>query len=64
MHIRTEERIGSIVAATGIIWAINAMTQGFTGFAYVNLPVGPREVAAIGVLIWIHAKWRRSVRTE
>ncbi|HEX9255203.1 MAG TPA: hypothetical protein VF938_06645 [Candidatus Angelobacter sp.] len=64
MHVRTEERIGSLIAATGIIWAINTMTHGFAGLAYVNLPVGPREVAAIGILIWIHAKWRRSVRTE
>lgn len=56
-----EARIGSLVAAGGIIWTVNDATRNFTNFDNIFLPAGPLELCAIGVLIWLHARWRASV---
>ena len=61
MTSHMESRIGSLVAAGGIIWTANVATQKFTNFSNISLPVGPLELCAIGILIWLHAKWRGSV---
>jgi hypothetical protein len=59
-----EERAGSLIAAVGVGWAVyhgtyiaHDIVQGFTA---VYLKTGPLEVCAIGILIWLHAKWRRA----
>jgi hypothetical protein len=59
-----EERCGCLVGAGGLIWAVyhgtyqvNDIAQGFTA---VYLKSGPLELTAIGILIWLHAKWRRA----
>ena len=57
--------MGSIVAAAGMIWTAKLATSNFTGldsFSFARLPRGPLEICAVGVLIWLHAQWRRSVR--
>ncbi len=60
-----EERIGSIIAGGGLCWAANAMVHQAGTFTNVGLwPAGPLEVCAIGILVWLHAKWRRSVRVR
>ena len=67
MGIHGEIRLGSIIAATGLIWAVRLATSNFTGldaFSFARLPRGPLEVCAAGVLIWLHAKWRKSVRAH
>lgn len=58
-----EEQIGPIIAAAGVGWAVyhgtfvaHDIVQGFTA---VYLKSGPLEVCAIGILIWLHGKWRR-----
>jgi hypothetical protein len=56
-----EARVGSLVAAGGIIWTVNLATQHFSSLDHIFLPSGPLELCAIGVLIWLHAKWRGSV---
>ena len=56
-----EARLGSLVAAGGIIWTANLATQKFTTFDHILLPTGPLELCAIGILVWLHAKWRASV---
>jgi hypothetical protein len=64
MGTHIEVRIGSVVAAAGLIWAAKIATSNFTGidaFAFARLPRGPLEICAIGILIWLHARWRRSV---
>jgi hypothetical protein len=38
------------------------LTKNFTGtLSFDGLTPGPLGLAAIGILIWLHAKWRRSV---
>jgi hypothetical protein len=64
MGTHAEVRIGSLIAAGGIVWTAKIATDNFTGldsFSFVNLPRGPLEVCAIGILIWLHALWRKSV---
>ena len=64
-HIRGEERIGSLIAAAGIIWAAYVITHNFAGnWNMQDLMPGPLPVCAIGILIWRHAKWRRSTTRE
>jgi hypothetical protein len=61
--IATEERLGSLIAAGGTIWGAYAATVHFAGvLSFELVPAGPIEVCALGILIWLHAKWRRSTK--
>ena len=63
--ISTEERLGSLLAAGGTIWATNVATVDYASLWQMKiLPPGPLEVCALGVLIWLHAKWRRSTKVD
>lgn len=67
MSSHAEVRIGSLIAAGGIIWAAKEATSTFTGidsFSFTRLPRGPLEVCAIGILIWLHAIWRKSLKVH
>jgi len=59
-----EEQAGPIISVIGVGWAVYHGTyvahdigQGFTA---VYLKSGPLELCAIGILLWLHGKWRRS----
>ena len=54
MNLHTEERIGSLMAAGGVIWAAYHTTQHFIQLSSLVLPPGPLELSAVGVLIWLH----------
>ena len=61
--IRREERFGSLVAAGGIIWAVYVATQNYDSLWHFDIGrPGPLEVCALGILAWLHAKWRRSLK--
>ena len=65
MSIHGEESLSSLVAAGGIIWSVQEATKGLAELWQLRLlPPGPLEVCAIGILIWLHAKWRRSVNVN
>lgn len=65
MSTRGEETLGSLTAAGGVIWSVQEATQGLAELWQLRLlPPGPLEVCAIGILIWLHAKWRRSVNVN
>ncbi len=64
MTPRREEQIGSIIASAGIAWAVYHATLTLDiieSFNNILLKRGPLEVCAIGVLVWMHAKYRRSI---
>ena len=67
-RIRTEERLGSLTFWGGVIWAVQIGTKNFSNLVNdlfrLALSLGPKEVCAAGLLIWLHAKWRRSVRVD
>jgi len=61
--IRTEERWASLLAAGGIIWAVYVATTDYDSLWRMQImPPGPVEVCALGILGWLHAKWRRATR--
>ena len=60
--VKTETRIGSLVAAAGLIMAAKTGTMHVSSLADLTFPPGPLEICAIGLLIWIHAKWRHANR--
>jgi len=61
--IRREEMLGSLVAAGGTIWAVYVATVDYDSLWRMQImPPGPVEVCALGILCWLHAKWRRSIR--
>ena len=63
--ISTEERVGSLLAAGGMIWATYVATVDYASLWQMRfLPPGPMEVCALGVLVWLHAKWRRSTKVN
>jgi hypothetical protein len=63
MRIKSEERLGSLAAAGGIVWAAWVATQNVsTLWSFSITQPGPLEVCALGILMWLHAKWRRSLK--
>ena len=65
LSISTEERFGSLITAGGLIWGAYAATSHFAGIISFDLvPPGPIEVCALGILVWLHAKWRRSTKVN
>ena len=63
MSIRMQEVAGALVAAAGIIWATWALTQNVSPTTLISVaPRGPLEVCAAGIIIWLVAKWRHSVK--
>lgn len=62
LRIHSQEQIASVVAAGGIVWAVKIASSSFGLTPAVSLPIGPLELCSAGVAMWLHAKWRRSVR--
>ena len=63
--ISGEERLGSLIAAAGTIWVTYTATVDYANLWRLRiLPPGPLEVCALGILAWLHAKWRRSTKVD
>lgn len=63
MSIRLQESLGALIAAAGIIWASSSITHDFSQMTLLRMPErGPLELCAAGVIVWLVAKWRRSVQ--
>lgn len=63
LSITAQERLGSLIAAAGTVWAVYVATQDYANLWRMQImPPGPVEVCALGILAWLHAKWRRSTR--
>ncbi len=62
MGVHAEERMASLVAAGGIIWAVKIATDSLNQMPVLAFPLGPLEICSLGVAVWLHAKWRRSLR--
>ena len=69
MNSYTLERIGSLVAGGGIIYATYLATKdipmdnvwALTSAHAILHETGPMEACALGIIVWIYAKWRRTV---
>ena len=61
--ILAEVRLGSLISAGGMVWTAYVATSDYAALWHMQiLPPGPIEVCALGILVWLHAKWRRSTR--
>jgi hypothetical protein len=63
----TEARLGLLTFGGGMIWATKVQviqTVQFANLFQMLMKPGPLETAAIGLLIWLHAKWRSAVRVR
>ncbi len=56
-----ESRIGCMVAGGGAVWGVHLVTKDFPGMANLMIPSGPIETCGLGIIIWLHAKWRVSI---
>lgn len=61
MNTYWEARIGSLIAAAGVIWAVHSGTLHYSGLANLRVPADPLLVCCIGIVLWLHAKWRSTV---
>jgi len=65
VSVRTEERLGSLLAASGTAWLVYAATTDLAHIWQMRvMQVGPVEVCVLGILLWIHGKWRRSIKLD
>ena len=48
------------MAGGGLIYGFYIGTQHLTSLANFSMPQVPAAICAIGVLFWMHAKYRRS----
>jgi hypothetical protein len=65
LSIPAEERFGSLIAAGGTVWAVYVATVDYAGLWHMRImPPGPVEICILGVLTWLHAKWRRSTKVD
>jgi hypothetical protein len=63
--IRREERFASLIAAGGMIWGVYVATVDYNNLWRLQImPPGPVEVCILGILAWLHAKYRRSTRVD
>ncbi len=62
LSVVAQERVASGMSAAGAIWLVNDVLGNFRGFAFMGPPsVGPMELIALSVLLWICAKNRRAL---
>jgi hypothetical protein len=65
LPIETEERVSTLIVVAGMIAAAHAVFSNLSGLLRFHLfPPGPLEICALGVLVWLHAKWRRLVKPD
>jgi hypothetical protein len=63
LSVRAETNIASLIAAGGTIWAVYVATVDYNSLWQMRImPPGPVEVCALGILMWLHAKWRKSLK--
>jgi len=60
--LRIEQNLGSLGASAGVVWGVQVATSHLPDIGAIMQSPGPLEVCAVSTLIWLHAKWRRSVR--
>jgi len=64
LGIRAEERLGSLIAAAGLVWGVYVATVDYNSLWHLNImQPGPVEICLLGILIWLHGKWRRSLKS-
>src|SRR5437764_10963412 len=62
---RLETFLGSVLAGVGAVWTAQIVTQaGLTVPGTLTLNSHPIELTGIGILLWLHGKYRKSVNAR
>ena len=61
MSAHLEAQLSSLIAGGGIVWIAIVAAPQFGSASGIVFPNGPLEVSGVGILLWLHAKWRSSV---
>ena len=57
---RLEAFLGSVLAGCGAVWTAQVVTSTGLSPTALTLNSHPIELTGLGVLLWLHGKWRRS----
>ena len=58
-----ERQIGLLFALSGVSWALHHIFgEGNISPGYLRL--GPMQLIILGLMMWLHGKFRRSVATD
>jgi len=59
MKAHWEGMLGCLIAGGGLVWAARIATENFTDLRNFQMPPGgPMEICALGIVLWLHAKFR------
>jgi len=61
MNTVWESRFGSLISAAGSIWLVAEATSYFSYFTIIILRPGPLELCCLGIVTWLHAKYRATL---
>ncbi len=64
MGIHFEERLGNWTIILAIAWGMHLALKSISAGQGFVLPLTQLEMAGIGFLISLHAKWRRSINAS
>ena len=56
-----ERQIGILLAVIAVGWAVYFIVHAAHGFPAMVIKLGPMQLFMLGLLLWIHGKFRRSV---
>ena len=62
--LKVEEWIASLGGAAALGWSAYLAAANYPNTDLLWQTPGPLEVCGIAALVWLHAKWRRSVRVS
>ncbi len=64
MGIHFEERLGYWTVILAIAWGLHLILKHLSLGEGFMFPITQLEVVGIGILISVHAKWRRSLKAS
>lgn len=64
MSIRFQEQLSLGLFGIACIWGAHVAMTDFSAGTGLSIPQLQVKIAAIGLLFWLHAKWRRSVSAK
>lgn len=63
-NARLEAFLGSVIAGCGAVWTAQVVSQAGLAPGALTLHSHPVELTALGVLLWLHGKWRRATQVR
>ncbi|HMK29701.1 MAG TPA: hypothetical protein VK473_08470 [Terriglobales bacterium] len=62
--IGTEEWVANMLQIGGALWGVYVLLRHPQPWESLMMTPGPLETIGVGALLWLHAKWRSSVRAR